>query len=132
MLLIIDHITGPIIRLAPGRYSVCDQLASKTIYGPGSGFIKSNFYQPFGAPHGAVNLFTEANPQIHSDARRKVASLYSMTALVSYEPYIDHMNNFLCSRLTLCAEKAEPMDIPTWMQYYGKSHLPCHSCSRAC
>ncbi|GIZ48492.1 hypothetical protein CKM354_001155000 [Cercospora kikuchii] len=110
---------GPIVRLAPGRYSVCDQIASKIIYGPGSAFTKSNYYQPFGDPHGGVNLFTESSPQIHSDARRKVASLYSMTALVSCEPHVDHMNSFLCSRLTLCAEKGESIDIPTWMQYYA-------------
>ncbi|SMR48834.1 unnamed protein product [Zymoseptoria tritici ST99CH_1E4] len=111
---------GPVVRLAPGRYSVNDESALKVIYGLGSGFTKSSFYTAAqDVDQHRINLFAERDPQVHLTARRKVASLYSMSNLLSYEPFVDQMNDLLCSKLTLHVEKGSPVNIPTWMQYYA-------------
>ena len=62
--------------------------------------MKSAFYQTFSSPDAvSYNLFTLSNPERHSKERRKVASLYPMSMLVSYEEYVDSCNAVLCEKL---------------------------------
>lgn len=105
------------MRIAPDTYSIDDRLAVKTIYGHGSKFEKSAFYSPFGSPDKA-NIFTERVPHRHAMARRQVASLYSMSTMVSYEQFVDRCTDVLMAKLKLFADKKQLLDIPTWMQFY--------------
>lgn len=51
--------------------------------------FKASWYYASGSPDPNVhNLFTERNPKIHSEIRRKVANLYSMTTLLQLEPFV--------------------------------------------
>lgn len=45
--------------------------------------------------------------------------MYSMSTLVSYEQYVDNCNRVLTSKLEMFAEKKQPVDVFTWMQYYA-------------
>lgn len=114
---------GPVVRLAPGRYSINDKSAIKPIYGHGSKFTKSWFYHPFGVTdENSTNMFAELDNARHAANRRKIASMYSMTTMVSYEKYVDNCNKTLLSNLAMFAEKRQPFDVPTWMQFYGTIH----------
>ncbi|KAK3112405.1 hypothetical protein LTR53_011352 [Teratosphaeriaceae sp. CCFEE 6253] len=110
--------TGPIVRLAPGRYSINDRTALKQVFGHASKFPKAPFYHAFGHPDPLqADMFSELDINRHGAKRRKVASLYSMTALLSYEQFVDRCNATLCSRLRGFADR--PLHVPSWMQYYA-------------
>ncbi|KAK1144855.1 hypothetical protein N8T08_004868 [Aspergillus melleus] len=111
---------GPVVRIAPSTFSINDPAALKTIYSSGSKFPKSDFYHPFGDPgKEQKHLFSEQNNQLHALNRRKTSSLYSMSTLVTYEPFVDRCNQMLCDRLDSFAKDKEAFDVPTWMQYYA-------------
>ncbi|KAF1935978.1 putative P450 monooxygenase, partial [Clathrospora elynae] len=109
---------GPVVRLAPGCYSINDLPATKMIYGHASKYAKSIFYTAFRTPE-VSNLFAELDPHQHSVDRRKVAHMYSMTSLVQYEKYVDQTVNLLEEKLSLFAETNQPFDVPEWMRFYA-------------
>lgn len=111
---------GPIVRLAPLRYSIKDPSAVKTIYGHGTKFAKSSYYDPFGhTDPNMKDLFSETNVAKHSRDRRKVASLYSMSTLLSYEAFVDKVNTELCGHLFEKAKSKAKFSVPVWMQFYA-------------
>ncbi|PMD47216.1 putative P450 monooxygenase [Hyaloscypha variabilis F] len=111
---------GPVVRIAPNRYSITDPAAFKTIYGHGSKFIKSKFYYAFGHPDlTKLDLFSERDIASHALKRRRVSSLYSVTSLLSYEHFVDQNNLQLCSKLEQFAGTGRVFNVPTWMQYYA-------------
>lgn len=89
------------------------------IYGRGTEFEKSDFYNAFGPADGHDHLFSERNGAKHAADLRKVAGMYSMTSLVAYEPLIDKTNATLLDRLSTFAQTGTPIDLMTWMQYYA-------------
>ena len=114
-------ITGKIVRIAPNQYSISDAAALKTIYGHGAKFEKSDWYDAwnFGPRTGFTNLFSERNSRNHAESRRKVASMYSMTSLVSYEPSVDNCIEIFKQRLLEFSEQGSTIDMAHWMQCYA-------------
>ncbi|CAG7921611.1 unnamed protein product [Penicillium olsonii] len=112
---------GKIVRIAPNQYSISDAAALKTIYGHGAKFEKSDWYDAwnFGAAPGLTNLFSERNSKKHAESRRKVASMYSMTSLVSYEPSVDNCIEIFKQRLLEFSEQGSTIDMAHWMQCYA-------------
>ncbi|KAI0162906.1 pisatin demethylase [Pestalotiopsis sp. NC0098] len=123
----LEHVTvalhkkyGPIIRLAPNRYSISDPAAIRTIYGPGSKFSKSDYYIPFGAPNMAhADVFSETSNSQHALERRKLSNMYAMSSLVSYEPFVDKVNGEFMDALAGHARAGRAFDLFSWMQFYA-------------
>jgi cytochrome P450 len=115
--LIGNHV-GPIVRLAPNRYSINDAEATKVLLGHHNALEKSNYYSAFGDPSRG-NLFTETNNQKHAQKRRPVAQLYSNNNLLSYEPFIDTCNSILLKRLREYSWTGNRLDMRELMQYYA-------------
>lgn len=90
---------GPIVRIAPNEYSIDDPEAIKIIYGHGTAFTKGPWYYASGSPHQA-NLFSDRDIKNHSAERRKFASLFSMSSLVTMEQSVDVCVEFLKDRFT--------------------------------
>jgi cytochrome P450 len=80
--------TGPVVRVGPKRYSIIQPQTVKTIYDLSGKGTKSSYYDGRG---NGDELFTMRDNIEHRDRRRKVASLYSMSAMVSYEDAIDRV-----------------------------------------
>lgn len=120
-----DHSTltrtqGPIVRLAPNRYSISDPKAIRTIYGPGSKFSKSDYYRPFGHPDDAnKDIFSERSNAKHAQEKRRSANLYSMSSLVMYEPFVDKVNEEFMAAISDHARTDRAFDLFTWMQFYA-------------
>jgi cytochrome P450 len=111
---------GNVVRLAPNRYSIIDPQAAKDIYAISSNFTKSAFYDPFGPP--LVNrkdVFSTRIDRHHQEDRRKTASMYSLTSLLSYEPYIDSSNAALCEKMQGFAQTNQPFNLMQWSQFYA-------------
>lgn len=92
----------------------------RTIYGPGSKFYKSDFYVPFGAPFiDHKDVFSETSNAKHAIERRKTSNMYSMSSLVSYEPFVDEVNGRFMAALGDHARAGRAFDLFTWMQFYA-------------
>ena len=106
--------------MAPKWYSISDPAAANIVYGFGKSFAKSEFYYGFTHPDPSRwTLFSDRNSKNHSVQRRKVASAYSMTALVQYEPFVDKCAAILCQRLSEFVDAGKEVHITHWLQCYA-------------
>jgi hypothetical protein len=88
-------LTGPIVRLAPERYSIDDPEGAKIIYNTTNVFRKSRWYWANGHPDpDKSNIFAEGNNKEALRMRRNFAPAFQMGAILTYEPHIDE-----CSRI---------------------------------
>ncbi|VTO81718.1 unnamed protein product [Fusarium graminearum] len=110
---------GPIVRYGVNRYSIDDPLASKTIYGPGSKFAKSTWYDAWTAPDSPWNLFSDRSIKHHSEARRQYQSTYAMSALIGYESYVDECAELFSCRLAELSQGGTSVNIAHWLQCYA-------------
>ncbi|CAG7959279.1 unnamed protein product [Penicillium salamii] len=109
---------GPIVRLGPKHYSISDATSVKKIYGPGSKFAKSAWYDSWKHP-AQWTVFSDRDIKRHAETRKRFTSLYSMTSLVHYEPFVDHCADLFSERLNDFAENGKTFDIGYWFQCYA-------------
>ncbi|KAK7726292.1 hypothetical protein SLS57_003378 [Botryosphaeria dothidea] len=109
---------GKIVRLAPNKYSINDPDAVRIIYGHGTKFIKNEFYTCFRAPE-MTNLFAERDVKDHSLQRRRIASLYSMTNLLSYESFIDKCTAVLQDKFLDLSHQSQKVEMVEMLQFYA-------------
>ncbi|KAI1129863.1 cytochrome P450 [Nemania abortiva] len=109
---------GAIVRYGPNRYSISDPEALNTIYGHGTRFAKSSWYDAW-VPPNSLNLFGDRSIQRHANTRRQLQSTYSMTSLVSYEPYVDQCSEIFWQRLDEMSAAGTPVDMGHWLQCYA-------------
>ncbi|KFY13167.1 hypothetical protein V492_03442 [Pseudogymnoascus sp. VKM F-4246] len=111
---------GPIVRIAPNEYSFSDLDVVKTIYGHGTNFIKAPWYDAHGDPSNVrTNLFIDRNMKRHAENRRKVANLYSMTALLKMEPSVDSGVEIVLQRFDELASSKQTINMHYWLQCYA-------------
>lgn len=92
--------------------------AAKTIYRIGNALSKADYYIPFGLPS-FPNLFDAQDSARHSAMKKKVASLYTMTALLSYEQGVDGQTVILKEELQRFSDQKQVIDLPQFLQYYA-------------
>ncbi|KAK4208431.1 cytochrome P450 [Rhypophila decipiens] len=112
---------GAVVQIMPGYFTIDDPKAHKIIYGHGNAWKKGEFYVAWNVssdPH-ATNLFAARDQGLHASMRRKVASMYSMTSLVSYEPYVDHCIDLLHSQLDRAASAGSAINLGRWLQFFA-------------
>ncbi|EEU41315.1 uncharacterized protein NECHADRAFT_46257 [Fusarium vanettenii 77-13-4] len=109
---------GPIVRIAPNRYDFNTPEAVKIIYRIGNAFHKSHFYDPFGSPQ-FKNLLNELDNSRHAAMRRQLASLYTMSTLMSYESAVDGQTLILREKLLKFCDQGEVIDVPQFLQFYA-------------
>ncbi|KAH0438060.1 cytochrome P450 [Colletotrichum camelliae] len=109
-----------IVRIGPRMYSIDDPSMTRVIYGISSPLPKSNWYDAWGDPRiPNHNLFSARDRAVHGLMRRKVASMYSMSTIKSYEPYVDSCVALLLKRFDEFAASGETFDLQQWMQCYA-------------
>ena len=114
-------ITGPIVRYGVNRFSISDPLAASVIYGPGSKFTKSSWYQTWASP-GTWSIFGDQDAKRHAHNRRQYQNTYSMSSLVHYESYVDECAGLFCQRLLEMSDGdgwSRPVDMGHWLQCYA-------------
>ncbi|KAE8365754.1 cytochrome P450 [Aspergillus caelatus] len=118
---------GRIVRIAPGTYSISEP--DKAVYGAGSRFPKSDWYQAWKHPD-LVTLFADTNIKRHNDSRRRVQNLYSLSSLVSYEAPVNDCNAILCRKLRDFATTGEVINLTYWLQCYAFDAVGCITFSK--
>jgi cytochrome P450 len=106
------------VRYGPNRYSIRHPEATKVIYGHKSPFPKSRWYAAFGQIRDWT-LFSDDNVRRHAQNRRQYQNLYSMSSLVTYEPYVDECISIFRHRLAELAHAKVPFNMGHWMQCYA-------------
>ncbi|KAJ4322848.1 pisatin demethylase [Fusarium piperis] len=114
----LHKIHGPIVQIAPNRYDFNTPQAVKTIYRIGNAFPKSRYYDPFGTPD-FHNLMNALDNKDHAALRKQIASLYTMSALLSYEHSVDAQTNILKEKFLAFANRGETVDLPQFLQFYA-------------
>ncbi|KAK5462864.1 hypothetical protein LTS15_002576 [Exophiala xenobiotica] len=119
--LILTIVVGPIVRIAPNEYSLDDFEAAKTIYGHPTSFVKAPWYIASADPdpHQPRGLFTDRDIKHHAESRRKVSSVYSMTALLTMEPHVTDCVNILVDKFREFAHKGQVINMSHWLQCYA-------------
>ncbi|KAJ5688989.1 hypothetical protein N7462_003381 [Penicillium macrosclerotiorum] len=109
---------GPIVRVAPNQYSINDVSAIKIVYGAGTQFAKSAWYDGWKNP-AQWTVFSDRDIKRHADTRKRFTSLYSMSSLVHYEPFVDHCADLFIQRLTEFADQNQTFNLGHWFQCYA-------------
>jgi Cytochrome P450 len=103
--------------------SVSDPAAITQIYGFTGKFKKSDFYSvilPMSKGRILPGLFATQDEGIHSMLKKPIASIYSMSNLVSFEPYVDATMGYFCEQLDKrFAEPGKICDFSTWLQFFA-------------
>ncbi|KAF5006060.1 hypothetical protein FDECE_7542 [Fusarium decemcellulare] len=111
-----------IVRVGPGIVSISDPDWIPKVYGLNSGFTKTRFYDMFVLPyHGQFtrSLFTTLDEKYHQVYKRPIASAYSMSTLVEFEPFVDNTTRVFMKRLDEFADSGAELDFGTWLQMYA-------------
>lgn len=118
---------GPLVRLGPNYVSFDDPATVKVVYGITSKFPKSNWYNSFMLPgKDSYTLFGDQNMRRHSETRRGLQNVYSMSSLVSYEAYVDQCADLFAARLADVAASRQPVaDMAHWFQAYAFDVIAC-------
>ena len=111
-----------VVRVGPNVVSVSNPAFIPTIYGLNSGYNKTPFYNMFVLPANRQftrSLFTTRDEKYHQKYKRPIASAYSMSTLVEFEPFVDSTTKFFMSRLDEFVESGAAFNIGMWLQMYA-------------
>jgi cytochrome P450 len=75
---------GPVVRIGPKEVSFNSLSALRTIYGAGSGFERTSFYDMFDV-YGTKNLFTFHSVKEHAERKKLLAHAYSKSVMLKGE-----------------------------------------------
>ncbi|KAJ5417582.1 uncharacterized protein N7487_001132 [Penicillium crustosum] len=120
----LHDVHGRVVRLGPNTVSVSDPDAIPTIYPTREGFPKSDFYRvqrPYTRKDGEVAaIFNTQDEDLHRRLRKPVAYLYSMTNVVTLEPFVDQALCVMFDQLDRRYATSEGVcDLGNWLQYFA-------------
>lgn len=75
-------------------------------------------------------LFPDRDMKRHAETRKRFQNLYSMTSLISYEPFVDECTDIFSQRLTEIAVSGKPINMGHWFQCYAFDVIACITYSR--
>ena len=109
---------GKVVRIAPNMFSIDDPSVVKSVYGIGSKFPKSDWYEGWKHPSpDRWTLFPDQDMKRHAETRKRFQGLYSMSSLVSYEGYVDECTKIFSEKLRGVAKTGEVIDMGHWFQW---------------
>lgn len=109
---------GPVVRVKPNKLSIASPDAFRIMYGAGTNFNKGESYIPFRGMR-TFDLFTERDERVHGQQRRLVASAYTMNAIKSLEPYVNHTTAVLLAKLGELSAKGQAVNIAYLLQLFA-------------
>ncbi|KAL8766518.1 MAG: hypothetical protein Q9209_006734 [Squamulea sp. 1 TL-2023] len=114
---------GPLVRIGPNTVSVGDPREIRQIYGLTGEFVKSGFYpvlQPNAKGAAMPGLFNTQDENLHRVLKKPIANIYSMSNLVSFEPYVNStMSVFFKELDERFAKPGRVCDLGVWLQRFA-------------
>ncbi|KAL4915852.1 putative benzoate 4-monooxygenase cytochrome P450 [Aspergillus aurantiobrunneus] len=114
---------GKLVRFGPNMVSVSDPGEIPVIYGFSGKYHKSKFYQvilPMSKGKILPGLFATQNEDIHRMLKKPIASIYSMSNLVTFEPLVDKTIHCFFTQLdNRFANANRALDFGVWLQMFA-------------
>ncbi|KAL2812963.1 cytochrome P450 [Aspergillus granulosus] len=114
---------GKVVRVGPNSVFVSDPTAIPLIYRFSEPFQKSEFYDalmPYVHGKPIDDVFATRSEAIHRAMKQPIAAIYSMSNLVSFEPYVKSTIEVFFSRLDdLYANTGETCDFGLWLHLFA-------------
>jgi len=109
---------APVVRLGPNMFSIVSP--DDGLYNIRSKMPKTAWYDGWKHPSpDRFTLFTDRDIKRHAESRRKFSAIYAMSALVSYEGYVDECGNEFLARMYDVAKSGCAVDMAHWFQCYA-------------
>ncbi|KAM0804923.1 cytochrome P450 [Usnea florida] len=114
---------GDMVRLGPNMVSVSDPNTIPAVYPMRPGFPKSKFYDAF-VPYTKAGslpaIFTTRDENLHKLLKSPIASLYSLSNVITLESFVDEVLGLLCCQLEKrFVDTHEVFDLADWLQYFS-------------
>ncbi|KAK8108551.1 pisatin demethylase, partial [Apiospora sp. TS-2023a] len=112
---------GPLVRIAPDEVACADPEAIRKIYSTAAPLNKSDFYHIWdaGAFSKYPNAFAIVDEKLHAERRRIVSGVYSMSTVLTLEPYIDGCSRLFVERMIERTRPDEAIDLGDWFLWYA-------------
>ncbi|KAF1939453.1 cytochrome P450 [Clathrospora elynae] len=112
---------GPIVRIAPNEVSTAELSAIPKIYKNQQPLTKTDFYSVWGGGTISTQLdqFSETDERVHSNYRRIVNPVYTLSNVLKSEAYINKVSKLFVKRLGEHADRKEAIDLGKWLQMYA-------------
>ncbi|KAH4222840.1 hypothetical protein HBH64_162310 [Parastagonospora nodorum] len=112
---------GQTIRIAPNEVSTAELAAIPKIYKNQAPLTKTDFYSAWGG--GTISeqkdTFAETDERVHSNYRRIVNPVYTLSNVLRSENYINEVSALFIKRLGEHADRNEAINLGTWLQMYA-------------
>ncbi|PWN92576.1 cytochrome P450 [Acaromyces ingoldii] len=106
---------GPVVRIAPDEVSFVDATALKKLFGHGSNSApKTKWYNTWQLSGQGESVFATQNAQMHAKLRRKLASTYSMTAILQVESLVQEVADENWAAFERIAGESRVIDLDFW------------------
>ncbi|KAF2709865.1 cytochrome P450 [Pleomassaria siparia CBS 279.74] len=112
---------GPIVRIAPDEVSTAEPSAIPKIYRNQRPLTKTDFYPLWSGTDISKqpDTFTCIDERVHSNYRRTVNPVYTLSNILKSEDYISNVSRLFVQRLGEFADRNESIDLGKWLQMYA-------------
>ena len=114
---------GRLVRFGPNMVSISDPAEISNIYGFNGKYLKSDFYWvlSFYVKGKAIpGLFATQDENLHRLLKKPISGIYSMTNLVSFEPYVDSTMRVFFEQLeNKFSTMGQTCDFGEWLHYFA-------------
>ena len=116
---------GPLIRIAPNEIGCSDPEALKKLYPTQSPLKKTDFYTVWDSANFSkyADHFCNTDEKTHTERRRIVNHVYSLSNVLQSEEYIDKCSQLFIERIGEFADKGSSFDLGEWLQWYVQPML---------
>ncbi|PVH83865.1 cytochrome P450 [Cadophora sp. DSE1049] len=118
-ILLLHKTYGRVVRIAPNELSIVDGNAVKQLYSHGSKSVKTSWYKTWEPSNGRTNVFAVQDKKMHSYLRKRVSSIYSMSSILKYEPYVQVCLSLLMKQLMKHARVGDTIDMAMWTNAFA-------------
>ncbi|KAE8351348.1 cytochrome P450 [Aspergillus coremiiformis] len=108
---------GDFVRMGPREISINRPSAVHTINGPQSSCTRSTWYSRLSDDITQVSLNSTRDPEVHRRRRRAWDRGFSMKALATYEPSVQHKVEVLVAQVR--SRLDEPLNVSQWTMYFA-------------
>ncbi|KAI0009454.1 cytochrome P450 CYP4/CYP19/CYP26 subfamily protein [Xylariaceae sp. FL0662B] len=115
---------GDIVRMGPNMVSISNPEAIPDVYPIRAGVPKSDFYaalRPYSRNAGPQeSVFNTQNEQTHKLIKSPIASIFSLTNVVTFEPLLDGVLECLSTHIDRrFLDTGEVFNLGDWLQYFA-------------
>ncbi|RMZ80495.1 hypothetical protein DV736_g6662, partial [Chaetothyriales sp. CBS 134916] len=111
---------GYLVRIAPNEIACSDPEAIQKLYRAQNPLTKTDFYPVWGSRviSKYPDNFSGVDERLHSQRRRIVNHVYSLSNVLQSEARIDRCTLILVDMFTRIAQNTDICDLGTWLQWY--------------